>query len=223
MTATTHTHPEGYRGMQVKREPSQEEIIQALRRQIDELTAANRRLREQLARKEHLSTRKQGPAADTSSPHLNAIHWMKAATGLSQERIGRLIGVTRQTINRWENGEPITDTNRRRLFAVRAVLERAALQHAMPAQLAAWLDTPRGADGHTPAELLEMDQIDRARLFAVSTSSPGLARAPAWVNQPIPEAFRAGTEHRQEALPPEQDDEFGALDEDEDWEELPPI
>ena len=58
--------------MQVKREQSQEEIIQSLRRQIDELTAANRRLKEQLARKEQLSARKQGSATDTSSPHLNA-------------------------------------------------------------------------------------------------------------------------------------------------------
>ncbi len=215
--------------MQVKREQSQEEIIQSLRRQIDELTAANRRLKEQLARKEQLSARKQGSATDTSSPHLNAIQWIKTATGLSQERIGRLIGVTRQTINRWEHGEPITDTNRQRLFAVHGVLQHAVLLHPSPAELVAWLDTPRGADGHTPAELLEMGKIDRARLFAISKPSPHLVRTSIWVNQPIPEAFRAGAEHRQEALPPSQDDELFALlsdeerDTDEDWEELPPL
>ena len=194
--------------MQVQRGQSQEEIIQALRRQIDELTAANLQLREQLARKEQLAAK--GSATDISSPHLNAFQWIKAATGLSQERIGRLIGVTRQTINRWENGEPITDANRRRLFAVCNVLERATLRYPTPAELVAWLDTPRGADGRTPAELLEMNEIDRARYLA------------AWVRRPVPEAFRAGAEHRQEALPPPRDDELGALigDEDEDVEDI---
>jgi transcriptional regulator with XRE-family HTH domain len=209
--------------MQVQRGQSQEEIIQALRRQIDELTAANLQLREQLARKEQLAAK--GSATDISSPHLNAFQWIKAATGLSQERIGRLIGVTRQTINRWENGEPITDANRRRLFAVCDVLERATLRYPTPAELAAWLDTPRGADGRTSAELLEMNEIDRARYLAVSTPSPHLASPPAWVRRPVPEAFRAGAEHRQEALPPPRDDELGALigDEDEDVEDTSTI
>jgi transcriptional regulator with XRE-family HTH domain len=207
--------------MQTQREQSQEEIIQALRRQIDELTAANRQLREQLARKELLADGKQDSAPDIGSPHLNAIQWIKAATGLSQERIGRLIGVTRQTINRWEHGEPITDTNRRRLFAVRDVLERATLLYPAPVELAAWLDRPRGADGRTPAELLEAEEINKARLLAISSPSPGLVPPPAWVRQPVPEAFRAGAEHRQEVLPPPRDDELSALigDEDEDMED----
>ncbi len=215
--------------MQVKREQSQDEIIKSLRRQIDELTAANRRLKEQLARKERLAARKQDSAADNSSPHLNAIQWIKAVTNLSQERIGRLIGVTRQTINRWENGEPITDSNRQRLLAVRGVLQHAVGLHPTPAELVAWLDTPRGADGYTPAELLERGDIDRARLFAVSKPSPHLVRTSIWVNQPVAEAFRAGAEHRQEALPPPNDDELFALlsdeerDTKEDWEELPPL
>jgi transcriptional regulator with XRE-family HTH domain len=209
-----------YSDMQVQRGQSQEEIIQALRRQIDELTAANLQLREQLARKEQLVA--QGWATDVSAPHISAIQWIKAATGFSQERIGLLIGVTRQTINRWEHGEPITDANRRRLFAVREVLERATLLYPTSVELAAWLDTPRGAEGCTPAELFEAEEINKARLFAISTPSPGLVRPPAWVRQPIPEAFRAGAEHRQEALPPPQDDELAALigDEDEDVEDI---
>ena len=209
--------------MKVQREQTQEEIIQTLRHQINELIEENHRLREQLARKEPHAAKEQDIATDTSPPHLNAIRWIKAATGLSQERIGRLIGVTRQTINRWENGEPITDANRRRLFEVRDVLERAARRYNTADKLVEWLDTPRGAGGHTPAELLEAEEIDRARLFAVSTPSPGLAPVPEWVHRPIPEAFRAGAEHRQEAVPPSDDDELFALyeNEDEEWEELP--
>lgn len=209
--------------MKVQREQTQEEIIQALRHQINELLEENRRLREQLANKEPRTAKEQDAATDTSPPHLNAIRWIKAATGLSQERIGRLIGVTRQTINRWENGEPITDANRRRLFAVREVLERAAQRHETPGKLAEWLDTPRGIDRRTPAELFEAEEIDRARYLAVSMPSPDLVPPPLWVRQPIPEAFRKGAEHRQEALPPSNDDELFELyeNEDEEWEELP--
>lgn len=150
-----------------------------------------------------------------SLPHLEAIEWMKTNTCLKQERIGDLLGVSRQTMHRWENGEQIKDTNRQRIYAVRDVLERAARRHSTPELLTAWLDTPRGADGRTPAELLTNNEINRARLLAVSSPSPHLVRAPAWVNQPIPEAFRAGAEHRQEAIPPNVDDELSRLMNDE--------
>ncbi len=145
------------------------------------------------------------------SPYLEAIQWIETATGLSQERIGELLHVTRQTINRWEKGEPIRDHNRKHLFAVRDVLERAALRHPTPSMLAAWLDTPQGSDGRTPAELLRDNEINRARLLAISSPSPRLKRAPSWVNRPIPEAFRAGAEHRQEVLSPDTDQEAGLV------------
>lgn len=148
-------------------------------------------------------------------PHLEAIEWMKANTCLTQERIGDLLGVSRQTMNRWENGEQIKDVNRQRIYAVRDVLERAARRHSTPEQLTAWLDTPRGADGRTPAELLANNEINRARLLAVSSPSPRLVRASAWVKQPIPEAFHAGAEHRQEAIPTNVDDELSRLIADE--------
>jgi transcriptional regulator with XRE-family HTH domain len=154
--------------------------------------------------------------SSTLPSHLEAIQWIKMATDLSQERIGRLIGVTRQTINRWEKGEPITDPNRSRLFAIRDVLKRAAIRHPAPDQLVAWLDTPQGAEGRTPAQLLEENNIDRARLLAMSAPSPHLVRPPAWVNRPILKAFQAGAEHRQEALPSNADDELSALIENDE-------
>jgi DNA-binding transcriptional regulator YiaG len=148
-------------------------------------------------------------------PHLEAIEWMKTNTGLKHERIVNLLGVSRQTMHRWENGEPIKDANRQRIYAVRDVLERAARRHSTPEQLTAWLDTPRGADGYTPAELLANNDINRARLLAVSSPSLRLVRAPAWVNRPIPEAFHAGAEHRQEAISPNVDDELSRFIDDE--------
>ena len=143
-----------------------------------------------------------------STPHLEALWWIKAVTGLSQVRIGKLLDVTRQTIINWEHGAPINDGHRRRLFAVRDVLERAARRYTTPAELVAWLDTPRGVDGRTPAELLEMNEIDHARLLAVSSPSPKLVPSPTWVNRGIPRAFRAGAERRQEVLPPDPEDEM---------------
>lgn len=160
-------------------------------------------------------------------PHLDALRWIETATGLSQERIGRLVGVTRQTINNWENGESIKDPNRRRIFAVRDVLERATRQHPTREQLTAWLDTPRGADGRTPAELLAANEINRARLLAVSSPSQRLKRPPAWANRPVPNAFRTRAEHRQEAWSPEADKVLADLIRneneggDEDGEDLP--
>jgi transcriptional regulator with XRE-family HTH domain len=170
------------------------------------------------------------PSGQTSAelpPHLDALRWIEIATNLSQERIGRLVGVTRQTINNWQNGESIKDPNRRRIFAVRDVLERAAHRYQTREQLTAWLDTPRGADGRTPAELLAANEINRARLLAVSSPSQWLKRPPAWANRPVPNAFRTREEHRQETWSPESDIELANLirneDEgtDEDGEELP--
>jgi signal transduction histidine kinase len=46
---------EGFNFMRIQREQSQDEIIQALQRQIDELTADNSRLREELAQKEQFT------------------------------------------------------------------------------------------------------------------------------------------------------------------------
>jgi transcriptional regulator with XRE-family HTH domain len=149
-------------------------------------------------------------------PHLEAIQWIKSTTGLSQKRIGQLLGVTRQTIDEWKKGTPISGPNRQRLFAVREVLERAASRHKTKELLVAWLDTPAGADGRTPAQLLAENEINRARLLAVSSPSPRLVSPPAWVNRPVPEKFQKGAERRQEALPPHPDSELDALVDNED-------
>jgi len=124
------------------------------------------------------------------------MRWIKAATGLSQERIARLVGVSRQTMNLWDRGKPISSDNRRRLFGVRDVLERAAIKHQSPGELQAWLDTPRGTDGLTPAQVLERGEIGRARTLAISAPSAGLQRAASWANRPVPEPFKAGAERR---------------------------
>lgn len=149
-------------------------------------------------------------------PHSEAVRWIKAATGLSDARVGRLIGVSRQTLTNWDRGAAIAEENLRRLLAVREVLERAATRSPQPEHLRAWLNTPRGIDGRTPAQLLEANEIDRARLLAMATPSARVARPSSWAGRSVPTAFRAGAERRQEPLRATHDDELAALLEDDD-------
>ena len=144
---------------------------------------------------------------DEYLPYREAVQWMKDITGLSQGRIGKLLGVVRQTIILWGRGHPISDQNQRRILAVREVLERAHALHPTPGQLKAWLDTPRGADGRTPAGMLEAGEIDRARLLAISVPSRNMPRPPAWMNTPVAPGFPSWKEHRPQSSPPEEEDE----------------
>lgn len=148
-------------------------------------------------------------SALTSTPQAHAVRWIRDITGLSLERIARLLGVSRQTLDSWRRDGQIADANRQRLLSVQDVLERAHRHHPTPAQLAAWLDKPRGAHARTPAQLLEMGDIDRARLLAVSTPSINLVQSPRWVSEPIPESFQDAIEHlpsSADALPLDHED-----------------
>jgi transcriptional regulator with XRE-family HTH domain len=153
-------------------------------------------------------------------PHIEAIQWIREMTGLSQDRIARLLDVSRQTLYNWEKGVPIADHNRQRLFGVRDVLERAATRYPTQALLVSWLDTPRGADGRTPAQILEANEIDRARLLAIATPSFKLIPAQPWVKRPIPQAFQTRGEDYHEALPPEQGGEYLEDEDSVDSEEF---
>lgn len=153
--------------------------------------------------------------ADTSEvqsepPYVEAVRWIKETTRLPWDRVAELLGVHRQSLYLWLNNGAISDGNKRHLLAVRDVLERAHRRYRTPEELSAWLDTPRGPDARTPAQLLSSGEVDRARLLAVSSPSPGVIPAQRWASQPLPERFRSGAESRQEALPPEEDDELFA-------------
>lgn len=135
------------------------------------------------------------------SPCLEAIHWIKRHTRLSQQRIAALFGVGRQTLYLWENGGSVSDANRRRILAVRDVLERASRRYTLPDHLLGWLDTPRSGDAQTPAELLEGGEIDRARYLAVATAADKARPSPAWARKSVNEAFRGMRERKQGAFP----------------------
>jgi DNA-binding XRE family transcriptional regulator len=141
-------------------------------------------------------------------PHLAALQWIKEATGFSQQRIGLLVGVTRQTLYLWERGGEITDSNRRRIFGIRDVLRRAQKHYPKHAQFVEWLDAPGMLDGRSPAELLAQGEIDSARLLAVTTPSPSITLSHTSTKHRDSVRFRSGQEARHEPMRPSSDDEL---------------
>jgi hypothetical protein len=129
-----------------------------------------------------------------SAAPIQELRWMETATGLPKERIGRLVRASRPTLDAWQRGGPIRDSNRRRLLAVHAVLQLAWQRAPSQSALAAWLDTPRGTDGVTPTEMIERGELGRARLSALGNIPSELKPPPAWVGEAIPEAFQGWRE-----------------------------
>ena len=121
---------------------------------------------------------------------------------LSIERVAQLMAVTRQSVHLWRQGGAISQHNLERLLALQDVLDRAGRFHPTPQALQGWLQTPRGAEGHTPWQLLVQGEFDRARLLAMTKPSPGLLQPPAWLSKPSPPAMQTGRESRIEAYPP---------------------
>ncbi len=135
---------------------------------------------------------------------LEALSWIKHITSLPDRRIAELLDVKRQTLHNWLRGSVMTDTNRRRVLVIDEVLRRAAAQHGTGQELKTWLDTPRGPEGVTPAELLKAGRTDEARYFAVAAPSARLNRAPTWITDRAQIAER-GREELPTAGPVEYD------------------
>lgn len=145
-----------------------------------------------------------------------ALRWMKAATALSDERLSRLLGVSRQTLHAWGTGTGITSKNLTRLVAIRDVLQRAQQSCRSPQALSRWLDAGIGPGGSSPAQLIERGDVDHARLLAVTIRSavsmtrPAAFR-PAVVRPARPELDRSGPlpASHDEREPEWEDDEPG--------------
>jgi hypothetical protein len=159
----------------------------------------------------------QAPEFTQIETHVDAIRWLEDVAGLKKENIARLVGVERQTIYDWLEGSSIRDRNRQRILAVREVLERAMRQYPEPDHLAAWLDTPRGAEAKTPRHWLEANEIGKARLLAISTAPPRDTAVPEWTLHASPNPWTVNQQRRRERFELE-DPEIDAvlLTDDED-------
>lgn len=173
-----------------------------------------------------LSTNVGVEVAPQQASHLSALAWIENATKLSQDSIADLLGVSRPTMHSWKQGSKIRDTNRQRLLAVHDVLTRAAARHPTHDELITWLDTPRGAAGLTPRQLLMAGKIDRARALAISTPSVGLRRDPEWVERSVAERVRTEEQYFPEPLPFGKEDGeqplFDEEDEGDEWDLIIP-
>lgn len=168
-----------------------------------------------------LADLEQQLVAAVPSPHAAALAWIKQATGnRSDEGIAELLGVSRPTLDHWRQGRPIRVANRRRLLAVRDVLERAADRLVSVEALAAWLETPALPDGRTPSFLLEHGEIDQARALASSAAAKQLDRGASATSQTHRPIWTEG----REALPPSYDESVpGWADEEEEFPGLETI
>lgn len=138
----------------------------------------------------------------TQEPYIQALEEIRQLTELSKETIAGFIGISRQAPYLWESGKAQpSPANEERLYAVLHVLRLAAEHRKTVNEMRAWLHTPRGAEGKTPAALLEEGSLDEVRLLAVATPSDGVTAPPPWVRKPVPERYRTALERRRLPLP----------------------
>lgn len=141
------------------------------------------------------------PAAAERETHVSAVRWLEEHVGLSQEAIGTLVGVSRQTVHNWlYKGAAIRDENRQRLLAVREILERVQRRDQGSEALKTWLDTPRGSEAKTPRQLLIANEIGKARALSLSTAVPRSRSAPAWLRDSPPDPWTRRQLHRRERI-----------------------
>lgn len=125
--------------------------------------------------------------------HTQAVHWIQHATGLSEGSVAELLGVERMTVRNWKAAKAIREASLRRLFETRDVLQRARRQYSGQAELVAWLYTPDGEHGISPARLLDQGEFDRARFLAVLTPTT-VEPMPVWARRPVAAAWRGAME-----------------------------
>lgn len=156
------------------------------------------------------------PISPQKQSHEEALEWLRSEAGLSKERVSKLLGVSRQSVHSWSAGKDIRSEHRQRLLALREVLQRAIDVQGAGDRLLAWLDTPRGIDGRTPAQLLEVADFNRARLLATTTRSPRLKSPPTWISREIPPSLRTRGDARHSAFPLADEDSIEALSDTDD-------
>ena len=186
-------------------------ILDERRRALDLVAQINAKLAQLDAQLVGMLSQQATPGNTIMPPHTAALAYLRVATKMSKDRIGALIGVSRQTVHNWEKGQPIASAKRMHLLAVRDVIERATLLYTSVGELAAWIDTPRGVDGHTPAQLLELGEFDKARLLAITRPSPGIKHLQA--RPSIGASNHSRIQRPMSALPIDEDDLY--LEEDE--------
>jgi DNA-binding transcriptional regulator YiaG len=137
------------------------------------------------------------PTSGTGEPRAAQIVRLKQLTGLSNARIGELLGVTRTNVPAWLRGQAMRRAHEEHLLQVLAVVEGAARRFRSAERTRLALLTPVGPERPRPFDYLR----DRSHLIA-----GGLLQNAPGADEPSPEPSRAARE-----LP--LDDRLAALEE----------
>ena len=103
--------------------------------------------------------------------HQDTVAWLVEMVGLSRARVADVVGVSRQTINRWQSGYPIQRRHWARLVGVADVLRRALAALGDGDRVRMWLASPMGSAGRTVTDLLVAGDLDAARSLAMSAGA----------------------------------------------------
>ncbi len=110
--------------------------------------------------------------------HQETVAWLVKTIGLSRARVAELVGVSRQTVHRWESGYKIQRPHWSRLASVTDVLRRAHERLTTADRTRKWLDAPGSIAGRTPMDLIVAGDVDGARALAMSAGSSTVVSAP---------------------------------------------
>jgi len=100
--------------------------------------------------------------------HQETVAWLVETVGLSRTRVANAVGVSRQTINRWQVGYQIQRRHWARLAGAADVLRRALAALGTSDRVRKWLDSPTGSAGRTVMDLMAAGELDAARALAMS-------------------------------------------------------
>lgn len=126
------------------------------------------------------------PVDSFSTVALRAVEYIKTQLRMSEITVARLVGVSRNTIRNWRNGQGVYPSTTRKLFQVKHLL--SALNSVMTQdQMSVWLN---GADDDDPllTRLDRLAQPDGPALVAQQASFLLFPMPPG--NLPLPAALR---------------------------------
>lgn len=117
------------------------------------------------------------PLAPSPTPELRQLVWeLRTRTGWSARQLARVLGTSHPTINRIEAGGRLVRGHsgdlRQRLSSTHDVISRVYMLAGSDADATARVLETAGPSGHSPIELMHVDEPARAYLAALDVLNP---------------------------------------------------
>lgn len=141
------------------------------------------------------------------SEALRLLNSIRGATELTPAELGILLGVSKDIIMSWSQGQEISTQDASHIAGIQQVISRAQARYHTPLELKRWLRTPSGSASITPFTALAQHQYDQARFFVSAISQAGRLLTTPFENQHVnSEHFSSNAEYRDEQQRPAADD-----------------